>query len=866
MTTGLQHDNTDTRETKAGVTATEFLEQLFAPSERIYFRAIDPTRERGTKEFAYATEDIRDAGGAAWGSLRELNRQGYNIYFCVNFASPNAPRGEKGFIADVSITSLNAVFAEIDTQSIVEGDTWREEPVPVEEQIRRFNSLPVLPSALVFSGGKSIQAYYFLERADGVRTENLSFEDRTAWVRAGSQLTNAVSGDWQARNLSRVMRLPSFEYVSKGSGERTGRHAEVLIDYWHPERRYKLQELADKLPPFHFATERIVRPVEAVDSDIIPRPEDALSKFPRPRIYVPDGQTALKEGQRHKGLRAMLHTYRAHYGAGYEEMLAAAREDNDARCSPPKDEDEIEKLVRDTDERISYDPDEDYWMDKLEKLGILPDEEGGGEVKPKCAVKKDELVKLTDGVELFCEPDGSAEKGYVTVPVDGHFETYSVQSSEFRLWLTNEFYKAHGEAVSHTPLQHALSTLVARAYYEGKRHQVFTRVAGLDGKIYYDLGNYAWQVVEIDSEGWRVLDKSPVKFVRTANYKTQVMPVSGGSIHELRRFINVASEDDWTLFVGWLISVFRPKEPYALLSLAGTQDAAKSTTTKMIRLLVDPSKALVRAQPKEERDLMVGAKNNWLLAFDNLSHIPDWFSDALCRVSTGGGQANRQNYKDGDEYVFDVARPVVMNGIEELATRPDLADRTINIFLPSLKDEERKDEEALYSEYNEALPRILGGVFDVLSSAVGRLPFTHAGDLPRMADVTRFVTAAESKLGWESGAFVKSYKDYRRTARLNTLEASNVGMAILGMMVKRGIWEGTAFELLNEIGGALPSGVKPKNFPTNSRSMSSNLRRLVQSLAEAGIKVELPEGVRRTDSGKVGRIITITNTLWRQAA
>src|SRR5262249_45311227 len=163
--------------------------------------------------------------------------------------------------------------------------------------------------------------------------------------------------------------------------------------------------------------------------------------------------------------------------------------------------------------------------------------------------------------------------------------------------------------------------------------------------------------------------------------------------------INIKSDEDWTLFLGWIISSFsyRPEGAYALLSLAGTQDAAKSTTTKMIRMLIDPSSSLVRSQPKEERDLMVGAKNNWLLAFDNLSYLPEWLSDALCRLSTGGGQANRQNYTDGDEYLFDARRPVVMNGIEELATRPDLVDRTINVFLPSLKDSERKDEATLYA-------------------------------------------------------------------------------------------------------------------------------------------------------------------------
>jgi hypothetical protein len=481
--------------------------------------------------------------------------------------------------------------------------------------------------------------------------------------------------------------------------------------------------------------------------------------------------------------------------------------------------------------------------------------------KTKKLIKKDELVRLAADAELFCEPDGSGDKFYVTVPVRTHFETYRINSNEFRLWLTNEFYMACGEAVSSQPMQDAINALAAKAYHQGNRHPVFIRIGELNGRLYYDLGDESWRVVEIDGDGWRVLDKSPVKFIRPAGYKAQVMPTRGGKLDELRDFINVSSDDDWTLFIGWLISCYRASGPYAILSLAGTQDAAKSTTTKMVRLLVDPSTALVRAQPKEERDLMVGAKNNWLLAFDNLSHISESLSDALCRVSTGGGQANRENYTNGNEYLFDVMRPVVMNGIEELATRPDLADRTINVFLPSLTDDKRKDEKVLYAKYEAALPRILGVIFDALSGAIKNLPHTKLDKLPRMADVARFVTAAEEALGWERGKFLVVYEEYRRTAKINALEASHVGTALLALMDGLSRWEGTSTDLLEELDKHLPRMSSRKNMPTSARGMSGALRRLIPNLKEVGIEVEMPEGARRI-GGKVARKIMLTNSSW----
>jgi hypothetical protein len=43
----------------------------------------------------------------------------------------------------------------------------------------------------------------------------------------------------------------------------------------------------------------------------------------------------------------------------------------------------------------------------------------------------------------------------------------------------------------------------------------------------------------------------------------------------------------------------------------------------------------------------------------------------------------RQLYTDQDEMLFDAARPIILNGIEEVITRPGLADRSFFLTLPS---------------------------------------------------------------------------------------------------------------------------------------------------------------------------------------
>ena len=97
--------------------------------------------------------------------------------------------------------------------------------------------------------------------------------------------------------------------------------------------------------------------------------------------------------------------------------------------------------------------------------------------------------------------------------------------------------------------------------------------------------------------------------------------------------------------------------------------------------------------PREDRDLVIAASNGHVLACDNVVGLPGWISDTLCRLATGGGFAVRQLYTDQDEVLFDAARPVILNGIEEIVTRPDLADRAVFLTLQPIPEEHRRPEQ-----------------------------------------------------------------------------------------------------------------------------------------------------------------------------
>lgn len=164
------------------------------------------------------------------------------------------------------------------------------------------------------------------------------------------------------------------------------------------------------------------------------------------------------------------------------------------------------------------------------------------------------------------------------------------------------------------------------------------------------------------------------------------VPVTGGSITNLRSFLNIKSDADFVLVVAWILAALRNRGPYPVIALSGEQGSAKSTFSGLVRSVLDPNTAPLRALPREDRDLFIAANNRHVLAFDNVSGLPHWISVTFCRLATGGGFAVRQLYTDQDEILFEAARPVILNGIEDFVTRPDLADRSLFLTLSPIPE------------------------------------------------------------------------------------------------------------------------------------------------------------------------------------
>ncbi len=462
------------------------------------------------------------------------------------------------------------------------------------------------------------------------------------------------------------------------------------------------------------------------------------------------------------------------------------------------------------------------------------------------------LVKFGLEAELFHAAD---ESPYASVTVNRHIETLPLRNHKFKQWLARRFYAEVGRVPGAQAMQDALNLLEANCVFDGPTRPVFLRVAELDGAIWIDLCDDAWRAVQITPSGWNVVEHPPVKFRRARGMLALPTPVRGVTLRELKSFLNVGNEDDWIAAASWLHAAARPQGPYPVLVLHGYHGSAKSSFSDVLRAVIDPNVASLKAEPRELRDLVITAMNGWVLALDNISALPIWLSDALCRLATGGGFATRQLYTDDEEILFDVQRPVILNGIEEIATRGDLLDRAIILDLPFIDEARRRPEKSFWQEFENAKPQILGALLDVVASAQQELPSVQLTRLPRMADFAVASVAAAPALGWTGEDFMRVYGSNRSIAHDLTLDGSPIA-SLVRKLVEKERWVGTSTELLTKlIEMADERTCKEPGFPKNARSLSNALRRLAPTFQAVGISVRFDrEGKERR------RTIALENT------
>ena len=464
-----------------------------------------------------------------------------------------------------------------------------------------------------------------------------------------------------------------------------------------------------------------------------------------------------------------------------------------------------------------------------------------------------ELVAAAAAAELFHTADDDA---YASIELGSHREVWRLRDREFKRWLGKIYHDQHGRVPNSQAMNDALGVLEGNAVFGGQQHDVFVRIARLNNAIYLDLGDQFWRAVRITSSGWKVVRRPKVRFRRPRGMRELPKPVSGGSIKELRQFVNVGRKDDWVILVAWLVGAFQPDEPFPLLVLQGEQGSAKSTAGKLLRSLIDPNKSPLRSPPRDIRDIMIAAQNGWIVAFDNISYLPPWLSDGLCSLATGGGFSTRELYTDAQETLFVAKRPILLNGIAGVVVRGDALDRALVLNLPEITDAKRRPEKELWASFREAQPRILGALLDAVAGALRNASNVHISALPRMADFAIWSTAAEESLGWRPGTVVRAITNNQNETKTLPLDASPITPALRTMLrANHNRFKGPAAALLKELEYRIQSEKRPSGWPKSAHLLSSALRRLAPNLRAAGVDVEFDQ---TPGSGSIKPIL-ITN-------
>ncbi len=499
----------------------------------------------------------------------------------------------------------------------------------------------------------------------------------------------------------------------------------------------------------------------------------------------------------------------------------------------------------------------------LQSSEVLEQEDGGSDddhgERQNEAARVMRLIEQTPGLELFHANDKQA---FVSLPIKDRRENLSIESSEFRQWLSHAVYRQERKTLKSSILSDVIPVLGGRAVYEGKSRTVRCRVGGDLERIYVDLGDEDRNIVEIAASGWKLVKDAPIAFIRPKTMKPLPIPTHGGSIERLRPLLNLKSEDDWILLKAYLLNAFVPVGPYLVLNVTGEQGTGKTVMTETLKSLIDPSHPMLNSPPNSERDFVINASKRWLIAFDNMSGVPFWFSDALCRLSTGGGFTVRKLYTDQDETVIDLQRPAILNGISDLASRPDLIERSIILHLARIS--ERQSLAGLKKDVSTVAPEVLGAIFTALSFALRHLESVQVNGSERFIDLIRLVTAAAPRLGFTEEQFRAAYRKNQEASIVDAIEGDPVIRALQQMMDLKNIssWEGTATELLEVFNRACDEElVREKRFPKSPNYLGEALRRLGKAAERVGFEIEYGDDNREAGTGR--RLITITRKATR---
>src|SRR5215218_6865967 len=468
--------------------------------------------------------------------------------------------------------------------------------------------------------------------------------------------------------------------------------------------------------------------------------------------------------------------------------------------------------------------------------------------------KAPKTVKLEDGTEHKTEEKeerrnqadrliGYALEDVQELFVDQHRGPHALIDGEPVLltsrcysWLRRLMWEEEGRSVSGESLKMAAGTLSAHAEFSGESRELYTRAAWHEGVLYYELR--PGKVVRVGPGGWTFEANPPVLFRRYVNLKALPDPEAGGSLDVLDELVNLKSERDRRLFKAYLVTLLLEHVGRPIFNASGAMGSGKTTIQRLVKRLLDPTAPeTVRFDP---RDFLQKAMHAYIVMLDNQNTIPEWASDTLCRLVTGEADSKRRLYTDDEDFIIELRRAALLNGINVPTDRSDVLDRSLVVELERIPDGDRKTEEQIWELFAREHPRLLGALFDTLSKAIALKPSLKLSRRPRLADWGEYAAAVYEVMGWDAEAFLKDWDEVVRVQNQATLDGSPVAQAIIKFMEEHDECVLTSSKMHAQLKAiAEEQGVdvaRDRAWPKSARWLWRRIKEVLPLLVAAGIE------------------------------
>ncbi|MCH5183006.1 MAG: hypothetical protein J1E00_02425 [Oscillospiraceae bacterium] len=423
--------------------------------------------------------------------------------------------------------------------------------------------------------------------------------------------------------------------------------------------------------------------------------------------------------------------------------------------------------------------------------------------------------------------------------------------SELGATIRNLHFAKGGGTLSAKSVSDAYATIMAQLQVCHDQRTVVQRIHSNKGTIYYVLGD---RIAKISNAGATIVRKTQVDFfIESDGLVEQSLPELNTPPDQLptllRRFFQLTTEQE-VLLLSYIISCFVPQINHPILWLHGEQGAAKSTTLRFIKQLIDPNKKDLFAMPRQEDDLFSVLSNNYFVPLDNISHFSGRLSDILCQSATHGSVSKRKLYTDNQEAVVELHSIVAISGIEMSITRSDLLDRSITVQLARIPDHMRKTEQEIWQCFHAYKPKILGAIFNTLCRAMKMVEQTKLPSQFRMADFALWGYCIAEAI-YENGGerFLNAYRENIRVSTSHFVGSNSLVFAVSLLMQRQPSWKGSSTELLVTLRNLLFENSLmdklPYDFPVNAIQLSKKLSLHNSDLKILGVTVDIGRGKER---------------------